>query len=500
MSDAQRKYLFTDFRHIRCGDVVWRDPDGEALGRPPAPPFRRLTPEARFLPWGVRLQAQPATQLGPADGLSNFEGTVIQEDGGYRSWTLAIPEGTETPGVGTPGGVSVICRESDDGFAWRTAAECPIDTGGQFRLMGSGFFRDDHGPPAERYKAVWTARAPREAWESIYREYCTVHPRYRDWRIHPARKVMCVYGAVSPDGLRWEALPDPLMIHMSDTDSAVYFDEYLGRYVFYTRWYNDERRSVGRTESDDFRHWDPVMPCLEVPLDNPTVDIYTNGRTSYPGSPHHHLMFPMFYERWTQESQIGLYSSTDGIIWKEVPGGPVISHGQPGAWDGYFLYSSRNLVDLPQERIGVPYAGTRYPHKYPRWPEVADAIHSGWAVWPRDRLAALVADTQGEFFTFPMPVTGRELRLNVRTREAGEVRVGVLRAEGVIADGTDRLPDREARPVEGRGVDDCVRISGDHTGAVVRWRTGTDIGVQPGQSVMLHLSLRAAELFAFEWV
>ena len=131
---------------------------------------------------------------------------------------------------------------------------------------------------------------------------------------------------------------------------------------------------------------------------------------------------------------------------------------------------------------------------------MADAIHSGWAVWPRDRLAALVADRQGEIYTFSMPAAGRELRLNVRTREAGEVRVGVLRAEGMVADGTDRLPDREAIPVEGRGAEDCVCISGDHTAAVVRWRTGTDIGVQPGQSVMLHVSLRAAELFAFEWV
>ena len=91
MSDAQRKYLFTDFRHIRCGDVVWRDPGGGTLGQPPAPPFRRLVPEARFLPWGVRLQAQPAEQLGPDDGLTNFAGTVVQEGGGYRSWKLAIP-------------------------------------------------------------------------------------------------------------------------------------------------------------------------------------------------------------------------------------------------------------------------------------------------------------------------------------------------------------------------------------------------------------------------
>ena len=59
---------------------------------------------------------------------------------------------------------------------------------------------------------MWTARAPREQWEAIYREYCTVHPRYRDWRIHPARKGMCVYGAVSPDGLAWTALPEPLLI------------------------------------------------------------------------------------------------------------------------------------------------------------------------------------------------------------------------------------------------------------------------------------------------
>ena len=91
MSDAQRKYLFTDFRHIRCGDVVWRDPGGEKLGSPPAPPFRRLIPEARFLPWGVRLRAQPAEQLGPDDGLVNFGGTVVREEGGYRSWKLAIP-------------------------------------------------------------------------------------------------------------------------------------------------------------------------------------------------------------------------------------------------------------------------------------------------------------------------------------------------------------------------------------------------------------------------
>jgi len=75
--------------------------------------------------------------------------------------------------------------------------------------------------------------------------------------------------------------------------------------------------------------------------------------------------------------------------------------------------------------------------------------------------------------------SGRELRLNVRTQKAGEVRVGLLRAEGQIADGTDRLPDREAVPVDGRGVDDCVRISGDHPSAVVRWRTGTDLGVGP---------------------
>ena len=129
-----------------------------------------------------------------------------------------------------------------------------------------------------------------------------------------------------------------------------------------------------------------------------------------------------------------------------------------------------------------------------------DDIRSGWAVWPRNRLSALVADRQGEVFTFPMRPAGRELRLNVRTGDAGEVRVGVLHDEGQIADGTDRLPDREAVAVERRGIDDCVRISGDHASAPVRWRTGTDLAVEPDESVMLHITLRAADLFAFEWV
>ncbi len=105
--------------------------------------------------------------------------------------------------------------------------------------------------------------------------------------------------------------------------------------------------------------------------------------------------------------------------------------------------------------------------------------------WQRGRLSALVADEYGQFSTFYGKLPGQTLKLNLRTRRAGEVRVGVQ---------------VEDQPDEGRPHAECDPIIGDHLGYTVTWKGSSDLKVTPGAKVRLVFRLRAAELFGAEWV
>jgi hypothetical protein len=110
-------------------------------------------------------------------------------------------------------------------------------------------------------------------------------------------------------------------------------------------------------------------------------------------------------------------------------------------------------------------------------------------MWPKERLAAVEAPEAGRFSTLPLILKGRRLRLNVRTRMAGEVRVEVAVSgpEG-----------RKATVLPGRRFEECVPITGDNINYIVQWKDGEDIGYTAGQTVKLKFRMRAAEIFAFE--
>lgn len=478
--------LFTDLRHIACGDLTWRGPEREALplNDPPEPVVEVVADPGR-VPRGIRLQAQPALKTDPLVNGPPM-GHVICDGAVYRAWRLqpTYPPGCDIGCYTTiaPDALAIVGYESADGFHWAESSRSRISAPGQTGFDGFTFLVDPVADPTERYKALYMANAPEADRPALWQHYQQVHPRYRHLSLNE-NYITCLYGAVSADGEHWSAVPQPLMIHKSDTDTTVYWDEWLGRYVMYTRLYIQDRRWVGRAEAEDFRHWGPVQPLLWPSLDGPlSDDIYLNARAEYPGVPGTHLMLPMVYHRATQRSEVRMYSSADGICWSEVPGGAVIEPGPAGSWDSAFVYAGNDLVPLGDDRVAVPYHGTRFPHKYPRWPQVRAAMQRwGWAWWPKQRLCAVVADGDGEFWTPGMLPAGRRLRVNVRTARAGFVRLGVVGAGG-------------------RSVDDCTPIVGNEMEKPVHWHGEDDIGAAVGQPVVLHIKMRAAELFAIEWV
>ena len=476
-----KEFLFTDVRHIEVGDLQWLSPEGKPIpvAGPPDPPVRAHA-VLGSVPRGIRLVAQPARKEGPIEELPT---RVLYHDGLYRSWAVQAnyPSGGNLGSYSTAEAKSITIRygQSKDGYAWEWRDAGEIEISGQTGIDGDGFFIDPHGPEEERYKCVYNARVVANNAE-LWQRYEQVHPRHRDVRLGPSY-IYCLFGLVSADGLNWRRIDEPLMIHKGDTDNTVYFDPWLGKYVLYTRLYWMRRRMIARAESDDFRHWTPVDPIVQPGLEDPlSCDVYTNGRTCYPGLPEHHLMFPMYYRRYTQTSEIHLLTSIDGIRWQRVPGGPVLEPGDPGEWDGEFVVAGKGLVPLGKDRVAIPYAGTTHPHKYPRWPGVI-SHGSGWASWTKGRLCAIAAREEGEFHTFGVTVTGEGLKVNAKVRRAGRLRVGLS-------------------GVEGRSVAECDGIVGDDPAHPVTWKGDSHLGVSPGSSVALHFDLRAAELYGFEWV
>lgn len=259
----QKTVVFTDFRHIQCGDLGWVSPAGEGipLRNPPGP---RVEARAHvdLVPRGIRLQAQRASKTEPLElpeGIDVYP-RVMFDGGTYRAWYLhkdyGSPPNPEAYVKNAPLSVAVCYAESNDGFRWTQKARRPIDVPGQTWVDGFTVLIDPNGSPDERYKALYSARPPKSQWPALWEGYQKVHPRYRDTRLD-ARIRECLYGAVSPDGLHWTPIPKPLLVHKGDTDNTVYYDSWLERYVLYTRLYHQDRRWTARAEAEDFRNGGP---------------------------------------------------------------------------------------------------------------------------------------------------------------------------------------------------------------------------------------------------
>jgi len=90
------------------------------------------------------------------------------------------------------------------------------------------------------------------------------------------------------------------------------------------------RRSIGRSVSNDFRHFSKPQIIVTTGADMPPSHVwYTNGKTALPDAPDNHVMLPWLWEMERDAGLVWLFSSADGWTWSLVPGGPVVSPGAP---------------------------------------------------------------------------------------------------------------------------------------------------------------------------
>jgi len=489
--------FFHDWRYVFHGGAGWVTDAWEGRRLFTLDPVPAMTWGSNDTPLGIRLRAMPAQVSerflkpeAPWEGCIGAP-TVIRENGRYRLWYEAVSP--QAIAAGKAGDANFLCyAESGDGMNWRrpnlavTAYEAAADTniayGGHLSPVwgyhGGSVFVDPSAPPTERYKAWHLAILPADVFEA----YSARHPQDVDPADRRGRRAWAMCGAVSPDGFHWTSLPEPIVAQMSDTQNICYYDEFLKKYVAYFRTWVMGRRSIGRAESQDFRHFPLPETILWPDAGVGPADLwYSNGKTVYPGSPDYHLLFPKRWNLVADRFHMHVMTSPDGILWGFPPDSEVLSPGDYGAWNAGGVSIGCGMTELPGGRVGVPFVGYRIPHKYTRRPPLGEFA---WAAWPKDRIVALEAPERGEFRTTKVLFHGDELRLNVRTHHAGHVCVEVVGAEGVAP---------------GYGFDDCDPITGDFADRLVTWKGKSKIPRRPDAPVAFRVRMYAAQLFSMRF-
>jgi hypothetical protein len=503
------RLFFTNWHYIRPGSFAWRDDSGKAVSITSATPPGTAQFSPRDQPWGIRLRALPAQRMGPLlqaeapweEGAGVALTTVIHDQGIYRGWGAPFTTSGDPPGQ-----KHFYYLESNDGLTWRRPNLGIVEAGGTrannivniFGTDGGTVFIDPAAPPSERYKLI--AEGPFSA--GICDAYLRRRPNDWDPKVTRAAdgRAVGMKGAASPDGLHWSMFPEPMVMEVTDTQLTAYYDLQLRKYVAYTRTWSAGlrsslanparatwslgRRSIGRSETQDFRRF-PVHDMMLEPGPDllPTDTLYTNGKTTMPGAPHHHLLFPTIWHTSSDSTSIALASSHDGRMWHFLPGSPVFATGPSGAFDGGCIFAHPNLIELPDGSFALPYTGYNVPHKYPRrlW-----NYAPGYALWPKGRLIALQAEARGEFATVALVPPGRRLRINALTKRAGSIFVEVAAMDG--------------SPLPGHSFAESMRVTGDHHRTFLAWAGKEDLGHPSDAAVFLRFRLDQAQLFGLEFV
>jgi hypothetical protein len=303
-----------------------------------------------------------------------------------------------------------------------------------------------------------------------------------------------LYGYRSPDGLRWERLPE-MLIQAGDRTNLM-ASKVDGKYVIYTRhkdmFAHTGTRAVYRTESADFRQWSDLELVLRPDLgDEPDVEYYGMSVFLRHGW---HFGLLEYWDGRRDVIQTYLVLSRDGRHWRHTSRQPFIAatYDWNRAWS---TCASNGPLYLGDDMVF--YFGGRWTsHSYSSAQQYG-AI--GYASLGLDRFCALEASTGGQLTTPVLTWPGGDLRLNADTRESfvshpmhlnGEIAVEVLDANGTP------LPEWSGdRKAIFRGNTHCRTAIHNQN---VRWPGDRSLHALSGQSLHLRFHLTHARLYTLE--
>ncbi|AWT60452.1 MAG: hypothetical protein DF168_01666 [Candidatus Moanabacter tarae] len=469
------------------------------------------------------LTAEGSSEIESQMSLGIYSSVLKEDDGRVRIWyhSCKAVNGSINP-------AHIGYAESVDGIHFTKPKLSSIKEEGSIfsniaiagKFGGSSVWIDPNAPREERYKS--------------------------QTKVYDSDVSMQFHMHSSSDGLDWRFLRRIKLEQRGgwDTQSVIFWDPAIGRYLLFTRhWFakrhstaegNENYRTVRRLESDDLINWENqriVMwpddkdratyetdhPLNSAAPENPSglvpVDYYGATVFKYPDPDGVYLMLAnanwSWYDRATvvttvrddldavrEETQrihgpsrfdARLSVSRDGANFQRCGGrGAFISPGPEGSFSSRMIWALPNPI-LMGDEIWIYYSGTNRDHDNIVDPAAEGHLTGiGRAVLRLDGFVSADACYEGgEIITPILQFEGNQLEINVDTGGGGSVRV--------------EFQDAYRRPVEGYTKEEASFMCGNSVRMRVRWGKSSDVSKLAGKLIRIRFILRDCKLYAFQF-
>lgn len=327
-------------------------------------------------------------------------------------------------------------------------------------------------------------------------------------KVAPSQKFKAIGGSyksglfyyASPDGLRWTKVQQgPIFTEgVFDSQNVAFWSESEQRYVLYFRTWTEGgfkefkgKRSVSRTTSTDFIHWE--KPVKMTFGDTPYEELYTQQTSPYFRAPHIYLAIGARFmpgrEVVSDEQAKSLnvnphyYKDCSDAILMSSRGGNsydrtfMESFIRPGIglknWVSRSNYPALNLVQTGPDEMSI-YVNQDYAQP---------SAHLHRYSLRLDGFSSLTAPYKGgKVLTKPFKFSGKKLFLNYATSAPGEIRV--------------EIQDEKGNAIPGYALADCQTVIGNETGRSVNWKGREDLSALVGKTVRLKIEMKDANLYS----
>jgi hypothetical protein len=446
--------------------------------------------------------------------------TVLDVDGEYYMYYMTFRSELRPERKGFNCHVTRLAK-STDGLHWQRVRAGVIDIGNGLdnNIVMTGcfgtFFLDPNATDGCRFWWIGNV-SERPEWPE------TTGALYRSGDAREGGVYLCK----STDGIRWTRIKDPILPFGCDTRNQAFYDTRIGKYVAYlrSRPFDQTRRAVSRAVSPTLVapwpfHADPdretgphglysglerELPVVMDATDHPHAisgGIYSPNVHQYPWADDVYVAFPEVYrlrekgaghgrdERGLPGNEgpldVALAVSRDGVQWRRFAE-PYVGLGRIGQPDGGTVYMGVGMVRQGDELWQYT---TASPHTHHGFFLTLPGKDGGIqrVVQRLDGFVAAYADLDGGALTTPLlAFAGSRLHLNVDCGALGEVWVELRDADGL--------------PIPGFTMDEAVSVDRNGVDQEVWWASGPDLGPLARKPIRLHIRMRAAKLYAFQFV
>lgn len=300
-----------------------------------------------------------------------------------------------------------------------------------------------------------------------------------------------LYAFESEDGLRWSKMQDKPVLSVEDfafdSQNVAFWSEAEGCYVCYFRTWTPppaRLRTISRASSPDLLHWS--KPVATDP-NQPGEHLYTSQTHPYFRAPHIYIALPTRYTagRVAGKKTHGMLGSTDILFMTARAGATTFERPfleafirpglEPERWESRANYAALNVVPTGPTEMSIYHAvsGRRYTLRTDGFASVQAGRDTG------------TVTTRSLIFSAQETGTETRLLLNVSTAAAGHIRCEIRGADG--------------KAMPGFSLQECEPLYGDGIELPVMWKSGADVKVLAGKSVVLHVEMQEADLFAYRF-